>query len=148
MKWSPPGGPSDIYYARSLGLRGYAILSLSVARVEETVTALSVGLGEEGKQRPFYLSIGASGELSLYRWLSETMNNATAAVEANRKVDRSRGMRHDPGGLMKTLSEWFDEEASHRFMRQRAYDCSYSGHKEEISLVDVLNMKLQNTGSS
>ncbi|WZZ73841.1 hypothetical protein YC2023_085211 [Brassica napus] len=25
------------------------------------------------------------------------MNNATAAVEANRKVDRSRGMRHDPG---------------------------------------------------
>ncbi|KAF3501805.1 hypothetical protein F2Q69_00043474 [Brassica cretica] len=79
-----------------------AILSLSVARVKETVTALSVSLGEERKHRPFYLSIGgsprrASGELSLYRWLSETMKNTIAAAEANRKVDRSRGMRHDPG---------------------------------------------------
>ncbi|KAG2275412.1 hypothetical protein Bca52824_057967 [Brassica carinata] len=78
------------------------ILSLSVARVKEMVTALSVSLGEEGKHRPFYLSIGgsprrASGELSLYRWLSETMKNTIAAAEANRKVDRSRGMRHDPG---------------------------------------------------
>ncbi|XP_048610032.1 glutathione S-transferase T3-like [Brassica napus] len=59
------------------------------------------------------------------------MNNATAAVEANRKVDRSRGMRWIDEDTVRVrlcmcVMRWFDEEASHRFMRQRAYDCSYS----------------------
>ncbi|KAF2568210.1 hypothetical protein F2Q68_00024756 [Brassica cretica] len=74
-----------------------------------TETFLSVALFEE-----------ASGDLSLYRWLSET---------------KSKGgliKRHDPGRLMKRLSKvdcvcvWFDEEASHRFLRQRTARSSYS----------------------
>uniref|UniRef100_A0A0D3DAG6 Myb-like domain-containing protein n=1 Tax=Brassica oleracea var. oleracea TaxID=109376 RepID=A0A0D3DAG6_BRAOL len=125
------------------------------------VTALSVSLGEEGKHRPFYLSIGgsprrASGELSLYRWLSETMKNTIAAVEANRKVDRSRGMRHDPDTvrvrLCMCVMRWFDEEASHRFMRQRAYDCSYrilEAIKETVfsSIFNTLLFSLHNFSS-
>ncbi|CAN7079460.1 unnamed protein product [Brassica oleracea var. botrytis] len=31
------------------------------------------------------------------------------------------------------VMRWFDEEASHRFMRQRAYDCSYRLRGNEVT---------------
>ncbi|KAF2542744.1 hypothetical protein F2Q68_00030985 [Brassica cretica] len=70
-------------------LKGDSIVSEPL--VDETATALSVGVGDEGKQRPFHRWLSSTKEnadLSLYRWLSET------------------------GGLMKRhKSRWSDEEA-------------------------------------
>ncbi|KAL0790396.1 hypothetical protein Bca101_006642 [Brassica carinata] len=68
-------------------LKGDSIVSAPL--VDETATALSVGVGDEGKQRPFHRWLSSTKEntdLSLYRWLSET------------------------GGLMKR-HKWSDEEA-------------------------------------
>ncbi|KAF3561396.1 hypothetical protein DY000_02011628 [Brassica cretica] len=56
-------------------------------------TALSEGLGDEGKQRPFHRWLSSTKEnadFSLYRWLYETGGLIK---------------RHEPGGLMKRLSE-------------------------------------------
>ncbi|KAF3598106.1 hypothetical protein DY000_02023376 [Brassica cretica] len=52
-------------------LKGDSVVSAPL--VDETATALSVGVGDEGKQRPFHRWLS-----SLYRWLSETGNNGVA----------------------------------------------------------------------
>ncbi|WZZ89904.1 hypothetical protein YC2023_118483 [Brassica napus] len=66
---------------------------LLVALVDETVTVLAVGLGDEGKRRPFYQWLSSTKEnadLSLYRWLSETGGLIK---------------RHEPGELIKRNAE-------------------------------------------
>ncbi|KAF3593545.1 hypothetical protein DY000_02020861 [Brassica cretica] len=63
-----------------------AILSLFVALLDGTATALSVGLDDEGKPQPFYRWLLSSledgekrretarnGDIFLYLWLSETI---------------------------------------------------------------------------
>ncbi|KAH0856085.1 hypothetical protein HID58_084346 [Brassica napus] len=54
-------------------LKGDSVVSAPL--VDETATALSEGLGDEGKQRPFHRWLSSTKEnadLSLYQWLSET----------------------------------------------------------------------------
>ena len=60
-------------------LKGDSVVSAPL--VDETATALSEGLGDEGKQRPFHRWLSSTKEnadLSLYQWLSETGNNGVA----------------------------------------------------------------------
>ncbi|KAG2292389.1 hypothetical protein Bca52824_039058 [Brassica carinata] len=71
-------------------LKGDSIVSAPL--VDETATALSVGVGDEGKQRPFHRWLSSTKEntdLSLYRWLSETGGLMK---------------RHKSGGVMKRPS--------------------------------------------
>ncbi|KAF3562083.1 hypothetical protein DY000_02017592 [Brassica cretica] len=66
---------------------------LLVALFDETATVLAVGLGDEGKRRPFYQWLSSTkenAELSLYRWLSETGGLIK---------------RHEPGELIKRNAE-------------------------------------------
>ncbi|KAH0872272.1 hypothetical protein HID58_069634 [Brassica napus] len=131
-----------------------------VARVDGSICG-SVGLSEEGKQRPFYrwlsskqrpatsLSIGGS---------LKRRTTATVAAEANLKV-KLRDLcacglikTHDPCRfvpssspicrLMKRVTDvdcvrvirWFDEDASHEFFRQRTARSAYRlGHEIEAT---------------
>ncbi|KAF2536986.1 hypothetical protein F2Q68_00021946 [Brassica cretica] len=68
---------------------------LLVALFDETATVLAVGLGDEGKRRPFYQWLSSTkenAELSLYRWLSETGG-------------LTRGMSQSLGELIKRNAE-------------------------------------------
>ncbi|KAF3604676.1 hypothetical protein F2Q69_00033988 [Brassica cretica] len=81
---------------------------LLVALVDETATALAVGLGDEGKWRPFYRWLSSTKEnadLSVYQWLSETGGLIKRHEPFFRWIDQEKDRDGDEKNGVKEIRE-------------------------------------------